>query len=205
MVDEAHSFGALGETGRGVDEYFGLNRDDIDIKMGSLSKSIPSCGGFIAGSHDLCFALRKGASSWWFTAASSPADTAAALAALKIMEREPERVKRLHENTARYKKEVKALGFDTMGSPTPIVPLVFKAPGDTNWKDTMALAGVIADLGRMVKDCIDNNLWVLPVFYPAVPRKTPRLRTTVTAGHTDDDISFVLDVLEKVGKKHGQI
>ncbi len=205
MVDEAHSIGAIGKTGRGVQEHFGLAPHDIDIKMGSLSKAVPSIGGYIAGSKDLCFTLRKGGSSWWFTGASSPADTASALAALEILENEPERVARLHEGTARYKNEVEAMGFNTLNSPSTVIPVIFKPGRDVDFNDTMQLAGVIIDLGRMVSDLLEEGLWVMPIFYPAVPKESSRLRTTITAGHTDSDIDFALSVLRKVGKKHGQI
>lgn len=180
MVDEAHSFGVLGRRGRGVLEHFGLPGDAIDVKMGTLSKALGSSGGYIAGSDTLVRYLRHHARGYVFSGALPNAEIAAALAALKVLEDEPERLVRLWHNRERFMKGITALGFRTFGSETPIVPIATRSE-----RETLA----------MVRFCRDHGLFVVPIFYPAVPRDAPRLRTCVMASHTDEDIDFAIDVL----------
>ncbi len=190
MVDEAHSIGVLGQTGHGIEEHFGLDSNAIDIKMGTLTKTTASCGGYIAGKSDLIFALRHNARGYIFTGALPPPQVAAAKAAFELIEAEPERVSELHRKTRRYLDGVRALGFNTLNSETPIVPIVCKTDVQTY---------------EMVSLCQAAGLFVLPVVFPAVPRESPRLRTTLTAAHTDEDIDFILDVLKDAGKQCGLI
>ncbi|HMP91058.1 MAG TPA: aminotransferase class I/II-fold pyridoxal phosphate-dependent enzyme [Kiritimatiellia bacterium] len=186
MVDEAHSIGVLGKTGHGVQEHFGLPHDAIDVKMGTLSKSLSSAGGFVAGNEELITFLRHNARGYVFSVAMPPPQAAAAHAALDILETEPERVARLWANRERFTSGLKQLGFHTFGSETPIVPIATHTEEQTL---------------DMTKYCRDNGLFVVPVFYPAVPMNAPRLRTCVMASHTDEDIDFALEVLSRAGKE----
>ncbi len=185
MVDEAHSFGVLGPRGLGVLEHFDLPGDAIDVKMGTLSKALSSSGGFVAGSQTLVDYLRHHARGYMFSGALPNAEVAAAEAALDVLRDEPARLARLWRNRQRYFEGVQRLGFDTFTSTTPIVPLATHTE-----EKTLALT----------RTCRDQGLFVVPVFYPAVPKNAPRLRTCVMASHTDEDIDFALDVLGR-GKR----
>ncbi len=167
MVDEAHSLGVLGSFGRGIEEHFGLNPEAIDIKMGTLSKTIPSIGGYVAGSAALVNALKHNARAFIFSAALPGPQAAAAHAAFGVIHEEPDRVRRLHENAERYSSALRRLGFDLLKTTTPIVPIMCRTELMTY---------------KMTRLCQANGVFVLPIVYPAVPSKHPRLRTTVTAG-----------------------
>jgi 8-amino-7-oxononanoate synthase len=190
MVDEAHSIGVLGKFGRGIQEHFDLPADAIDIKMGTLSKALGSSGGFVAAKEPVIKYLRHHARGYIFSGALPVAEIAAAHTALKVLAREPDRVDRIRRNADRYRNGLKALGFHTFGSVTAIVPVACKTEHVTL---------------EMVRICRDNGLFVVPVFYPAVPMNAPRLRTCVMASHTDEDIDFALDVLAKAGRETGLI
>jgi glycine C-acetyltransferase len=189
MVDEAHSIGALGATGHGVEEHFDMN-GSIDLKMGTLSKSIPSVGGYCAGSADLIDYLRHYSRPFIFSAALPPAQTAAALEAFNVIEDEPGRVRDLHDVTRRYTDGLKAQGWDTMLAATCVVPTLV---GD----ETKTM-----DLTRML---FDRGVFVCPIVHPAVPRGTERLRTCVMATHSEDDIAHVLGAFEEAGRELGLI
>jgi 8-amino-7-oxononanoate synthase len=189
MVDEAHSVGVLGKTGRGIEEHFGLD-NVIDLKMGTLSKTIPSVGGYLAGGRDLIDMFRHASRAFIFSAAMPPAQAAAAKAAFEVILDEPERVDTLRRNAARFTQGLKQLGFDTMRTETAIVP-VLCGPDDRAF--------------NMVSCCQRENIFVLPVVSPAVPEGLARLRATVTAAHTVDDIDTALAVFEKAGKRTGII
>lgn len=189
MVDEAHSIGALGATGHGIEEHFDMI-GSIDLKMGTLSKSIPSVGGYLAGDHDLVDYQRHFSRPFIFSAALPPAQTAAALAAFDVIEDEPWRVEQLHRVQGRYSDGLKAQGWDTMDATTCVVPVLV---GDE--EKTM-------DLTRML---FDRGVFVCPIVHPAVPRGTDRLRTCLMATHTDEDIDQALDAFAESGKALGLI
>ena len=189
MVDEAHSIGVLGKTGRGIEEHFGLD-NVIDLKMGTLSKTIPSVGGYLAGGKDLIDMFRHASRAFIFSAAMPPAQAAAAKAAFEVILDEPERVETLRRNAARFTQGLKRMGFDTMRTETAIVP-VFCGADDRAF--------------TMVSYCQHDNIFVLPVVSPAVPEGQARLRATVTAAHTAEDIDSALAVFEKAGKRTGII
>lgn len=189
MVDEAHSLGVLGETGRGIEEHFGLEQA-IDVKMGTLSKTIPSVGGYVAGSRELITYLKHTARAFVFSAALPPAQAAAACAAFEVMEEEPERVRTLRRNVELFLNGLKALGFNTLNSETPIVPII---------------CGEDERAYRMTRLCQEENVFVLPVVSPAVPVGLARLRATVTTSHTEADIAYALEVFEKAGREVGLI
>ena len=187
MVDEAHSLGVLGETGHGIEEHFGL-KDVVDIRMGTLSKTIPSVGGYIAGSQELITYLKHVARGFFFSAALPPAQAAAAKASFEVIEEEPERVKKLQYNVEFFLRGLKVRGFDTLLSETPIVPVICG-------EDERAF--------QMTKLCQQKDIFVLPVVSPAVPAGLARLRANVTAAHSEDDISHALDIFEWAGKEVG--
>ena len=190
MVDEAHSLGVLGKTGHGIEEHFNLPPDTIDIKMGTLSKTIPSVGGYVAGQRDLINFLKHASRAFIFSAALPPASAAAAKAAFEVIEREAWRVEKLHAVNGLFLNGLKSLGFDTLHSETAIVPLM---TGD----DERAF--------QMTRLCHRRDVFALPVVSPAVPVGLSRLRTTVTAAHEPVHVERALDVFEKAGREVGVI
>jgi glycine C-acetyltransferase len=189
MVDEAHSVGVLGETGHGILEHFGIeDPSSIDIKMGTLSKTIPSVGGYIAGSADLITYLKHTVRAFVFSAALPPASAAAAKASFEVIEAEPERVKALQRNVNYFIKGLQERGFNTLNTETPIVPII---TGDDE------RAWMMAKLSQ------EQNIFVLPVVSPAVPSGTSRIRANVTAGHSLEEIEQAMNVFEQVGQAVG--
>ena len=189
MIDEAHSIGVLGKTGRGIEEHFDLN-DVIDIKMGTLSKTIPSVGGYVAGRRELIQYLRHASRAYIFSAALPPAQAAAAKAAFEVIEAEPWRIEKLRLNTRQFINGLKARGFDTMLTSTAIVPI---------------LCGTDEKAFQMTAAAHHAGLFVLPVVSPAVPPGLSRLRATVTAAHEADDIEQAMDIIQVAGKQVGII
>jgi len=189
MVDEAHSVGALGATGHGIEEHFGMY-GAIDLKMGTLSKAIPSVGGYLAGDKDLIGYMRHFSRPFIFSAALPPAQTAAALEAFNVIEDEPWRVEALFRVVDRYTEGLKAQGWDTMDASTCVVPVLVGEEGKT------------MDLTRML---FDRGVFVCPIVHPAVPRGSDRLRTCLMATHTDEDIDQALAAFAEAGTLLGLI
>ncbi|MCZ2128153.1 MAG: aminotransferase class I/II-fold pyridoxal phosphate-dependent enzyme [Anaerolineales bacterium] len=189
MIDEAHSLGVLGEKGTGIEEYFNLY-DAIDIKMGTLSKTIPSVGGYVAGKKELIDFLRHGSRAYIFSAALPPAQAAAANEAFKIILDEPERLERLNANTRLFIDGLKGMGFDTLLTETAIVPV---------------LCGTDEKAFELTKRCQEQDVFVLPVVSPAVQEGMSRLRATVTAAHNPADIEYAMDVIYQAGKAMGMV
>lgn len=189
MIDEAHSVGVLGKTGRGIEEHFDMP-GTIDIKMGTLSKTIPSVGGYVAGNKDLIKYLRHTSRAYIFSAALPPAQAAAANEAFKVILDEPWRIEKLNQVTHQFISGLQERGFDTMNTETAIVPVLC---GDDETAFVMTRAGQ------------QNGLFILPVVSPAVPVGLARLRATVTAAHEPEDIEYAMDVLEKAGQAIGLI
>ncbi len=189
MMDEAHSLGVLGKTGRGIEEHFGLD-NVIDIKMGTLSKTIPSVGGYIAGKKDLINYLRHASRAYIFSAALPPAQAAAANEAFKVILDEPWRIEKLNHNTQLFINGLKSAGFDTLLTTTAIVPVLCGS-------DDQAFA--------MTREAQHHDVFVLPVVSPAVPEGLARLRATVTAAHEPGDIEGAIDVIAAAGKQIGII
>jgi len=189
MIDEAHSVGVLGGTGRGIEEHFGLG-DVIDIKMGTLSKTIPSVGGYIAAKQEIITYLRHASRAYIFSAALPPAQAAAANEAFKVILDEPWRLEQLNKNTRQFIDGLKGMGFDTMLTETAIVPVLCG-------EDEKAFA--------MTREAQHHDVFVLPVVSPAVPEGLARLRATVTAAHETAEIARAMDVIGEAGKKLGII
>ena len=189
MIDEAHSLGVLGKTGRGIEEHFGLE-DAIDIKMGTLSKTIPSVGGYVAGKKELIEYLRHASRAYIFSAALPPAQAAAAKAAFEVIQDEPWRIDKLRANTTQFIDGLKQRGFDTLFTETAIVPIICGS-------DENAFA--------MTREVQHQDTFVLPVVSPAVPQGLARLRATVTAAHESGEIEHAMEIIETAGRQLGLI
>jgi 8-amino-7-oxononanoate synthase len=188
MVDDAHAVGVLG-GGHGTAARFDLTKD-VDLIMSTFSKSFASLGGFIAGDEYVIHYIKHNARSLIFSASMSPANTAAALAALHVMREEPERVTRLDEIGKRMRKAYREMGFNIGGTETPIIPIII---GD----DEKTL--------YFWRSLIENGVFVNPVLSPAVPAGMQLLRTSYMATHTDAQLDHVLEVFSQVGKQVGLI
>lgn len=189
MVDDAHSIGVLGEGGRGTAEHFGLI-DETDIVMGTFSKSFASLGGFIAAEEDVIHYIKHFSRELIFSASMPPASVASCIAALDIIESEPERRTRLWEITHRMHREFRQLGFEIGTTETPIIPILV---GD----DILTF--------RFWRELTDAGLFTNPVVSPAVPPGQALIRTSYTATHTDEQLDFVLETFAKIGRKLGVI
>ncbi|MCP4664864.1 MAG: aminotransferase class I/II-fold pyridoxal phosphate-dependent enzyme [Deltaproteobacteria bacterium] len=181
MVDEAHSIGALGKSGRGIGEHFGVNPTDVDLWMGTLSKSFASCGGYIVGSKPVIKYLKYTAPGFVFSVGMPPPSAGAALAAVRLLKAEPERVARLRARSAYFLDLAREAGLDTGTSKhSPVVPVIV---GDS--LKSMQLSQALFKEGINVQ----------PMVYPAVPEKTARLRFFLSCTHTEDQIRFTVDTL----------
>jgi 8-amino-7-oxononanoate synthase len=189
MIDDAHSIGVLGKGGRGTAEHFNMI-NSVDITMGTFSKSFASLGGFIAADREVINYVKHFSREFIFSASIPPSATAAVLAALNIIETEPERREHLWKNAHRMKRELEALGFDTRGTETPIVPV---------------LIGQDMDTFKFWKALFDEGIFANTAISPAVAPGMALIRTSYTATHTDSHLDRVLEVFEKVGKKMGVI
>jgi 8-amino-7-oxononanoate synthase len=189
MVDDAHGIGVLGKTGRGTVEHFGLE-DEVDLIMGTYSKSLASIGGFISGSADVIHYIKHFARSLIFSASPPPASVASVSAAIDIIENEPERRDQLWKNTTKMLNGLKNLGFETGLSKTPIIPVLV---GEDEKAFLMAM--------MLQEEGVFANVAVTP----AVPAGKALIRTSYMATHTDEHLDIVLQAFEKVGKKLGLI
>lgn len=189
MVDDAHGLGVLGEHGRGTGEHFGLE-GDVDLVMGTFSKSLAAAGGFIAGDRYVVDFIRHHARAQIFSAAPPPALAAAVLKAIEIVIREPERRAMLWENTRYMRRELDGLGFDTGGSETPVIPMVV---GDDH------------KVFSMVSRLHHDGVFVNPVITPAVPPGRAMIRTSYMATHCREHLDEALDALQRIGREAGVI
>jgi 8-amino-7-oxononanoate synthase len=189
MVDDAHGLGVFGENGRGTPEHFGIE-EDVDLIMGTFSKSLAAVGGFIAGDDEVINYIRHEARSEIFSAAPPPSSIAAARKALEIVEREPERRKQLWENTNTMKRELGTLGFDTGDSASPVIPIVVG-------EDIAAF--------KMTRQLQDAGVFVNPVVSPAVPEGRAMIRTSYMATHTQEHLERSLEALAHIGRSMGLI
>jgi len=177
----------LGRTGNGIEEHFGLD-NVIDIKMGTLSKTIPSIGGYVAGKKELIQYLRHASRAYIFSAALPPAQVAAASEAFKVIQAEPWRVQKVNANATQFTQGLKSAGFNTLLTSTAIVPV---------------LCGSDERAYQLTRECQHKDVFVLPVVSPAVPEGLARLRATVTAAHEPVEIEHALAVIQAAGKKLG--
>jgi 8-amino-7-oxononanoate synthase len=189
MVDDAHGVGVLGRTGRGTAEHFGMEKD-VDVIMGTYSKSMASIGGFVAASEDVIHYIKHTSRPLIFSASPPPASVASVIAALDVIDNEPELREHLWRNTHKMMKAFKQMGFDTGTSETPIIPL---------------LMGEMDRAFMMWKMLSDEGVFVNPVVPPATQQGRSLIRTSFMATHTDEMLDRVLVILEKAGKKLGII
>jgi 7-keto-8-aminopelargonate synthetase-like enzyme len=189
MVDDAHGIGVMGANGRGTAEHFGLE-DEVDLIMGTFSKSLAGVGGFVVGDREVIDWIKHKARSLIFSAAPPPASVASVMKAIEVMQREPERRERLWEITRYMKREFIGLGFDTGESASPVIPLV-----------------VGEDLAsfQMTKRLQEEGVFVNPVVSPAVPPGRAMIRTSYMATHTHDQLGRALEAFAKVGREIGVI
>ncbi|HZT47150.1 MAG TPA: aminotransferase class I/II-fold pyridoxal phosphate-dependent enzyme [Hyphomicrobiaceae bacterium] len=181
MVDDAHSIGVLGKRGRGCAEHCGVDPRKVDIWMGTLSKALASCGGFIGGSEVLIEILRYSAPGFVYSVGLPPPMTAAALAALDVLEAEPERVARLHANSALFLSQARSAGLDTgKAEGYGIVPVI---------------VGSTFKLGKLEKRLFERDLMASPIFPPGVPINGGRLRFFLTSEHTESEIGRAVSML----------
>ena len=186
MVDDAHATGVMGKHGRGTCEHFGLDHKDVDLVVGTCSKSFAAVGGFVVGDEDIIPYIQHMSRSMIFSAALPPASVAAISKAIDIIEEEPQRIKKLWDNSAYLMKNFKRMGLNTGETQTPIIPVVI---GDNEKTFT---------LWRML---YDKGLFTNPVVSPAVPPKRSLLRVVVTATHTREQLDRALDIFETCVKK----
>jgi len=186
MVDDAHGVGVLGDSGRGTLEHFGMTGDPncgVDLVMGTFSKSLASIGGFIAGSEEAVHYIKHTARTMIFSASPTPANTAAAMAAVDVIEQEPWRIAKLKRTVNHVRTKLGEMGYDTMGSETPIVPV---------------LIGSDADTFRFWKMLDERGIFANPVVSPATAPGQGLIRTSYMATHREDEIERVLEVFAEL-------
>ena len=184
MVDEAHSLGVLGKTGRGIGEHFQINRNDVDIWMGTMSKTLGSCGGYISGRKELIEYLKYTVPAFVFSVGMPPAQAGAALASLKLLEQEPERSEKLRENSRFFKKLASKYNMNTgMAKDTGVVPVIIG-----NSIQCMMISHML----------FENGINAQPILHPAVEERLARIRFFLTSEHTHEQIEQTIEILAKI-------
>lgn len=189
MCDEAHSTGVIGENGRGTPEYYHIE-GKVDLVAGTLSKALGSVGGFIAGPKNLINYLRFYARSYMFSTAPTPQAIASLIAALEVIETEPHLRESLWKNINYFRQNLLELGFNIGNAETAIFPII---------------VGNDLIVKEMCRELHENNIYVNPVVYPAVQRKSSRIRMTLMTNHTQEHLDATLNMLKHLGKKYGVI
>lgn len=185
-VDDAHGEGVLGEGGRGIVSHFKLGRDEVQVEMGTFSKAFGVVGGHVSGSKDLVdFAYNK-SRTWLLSGSHPPAVVAACIAAIDVLENEPQHVRTLWEHTRYFKKAMKDLGFNIGNSETPITPII------------VGESGVAKKLSAKL---FEEGVFALPIVFPMVARDKARIRTIMNAALTRKDLDFAINAFEKIGKE----
>jgi 7-keto-8-aminopelargonate synthetase-like enzyme len=190
MVDEAHGMGVFGRQGRGVCDHFGVT-DQVDVIMGTFSKSFASIGGFLVGERKVLDYIRHFAPSFMFAASAAPPQVAAAMAALEVMQEETWRLDKLRENFTYMRDELKKLGFELGHTQTAVIPIYIRQDLRTimMWRDLLE----------------DHSVYTNPFISPGVPPKSAMLRTSYMATHERHHLDRALEAFAKVGKKYGVI
>lgn len=189
MVDDAHGEGVLGKGGRGIVDHFNLH-GKVDIEVGTFSKAFGVVGGIVAGNAVIIDWLRQSGRPFLFSSAVTPADTAACLAAVNLLESSTQLVDKLWENTRYFKTGMKKIGFDTGQSETPITPVML---------------GEASLAQQFSQDLFTLGIFATPIWFPTVPKGKARIRVMISAAHSQDDLDHGLEVFSRVGKKHGII
>ena len=187
MVDEAHSIGTMGTHGRGISEHFGVDAREVDLWMGTLSKSFGSCGGYIAGCDEVIDFLKYTSPGFVYSVGMPPSNAAAALAALKLLEEEPERVAAIQDRSRLFLKTAREQGLNTgLSHDTPVIPVI---------------VGNSMHALQLSHQLFERGINVQPILYPAVEEAAARLRFFITATHTEEQIvSTVLAVAEELSR-----
>jgi glycine C-acetyltransferase len=189
MTDDAHGEGVLGRGGRGIVDHFNVH-GRVDIEVGTLSKAFGVMGGYVAGKKEVVHWLRQQGRPFLFSSASTPADVAACIAAVDLLDESTDLVDRLWENTRYFKAEMKSLGFDTGQSETPITPIM------------LGEASLAFDFSKKL---FEEGLFAMALGFPTVPRGKARIRVMLSAMHGKDDLDQALEIFKKVGKEMGVI
>ena len=189
MVDDAHSSGVLGRNGRGTIDHFGLH-GRVQVQVGTLSKAIGVLGGYVCGSRDLIEFLYHRARPFLFSTSHPPAVAAACLAAFDVLEQEPERIQNLWNNTKYFKAGLTSSGFDTGMSETPITPVIVGEPK------------LAHELSRLL---FEEGVLATGIGFPTVPKGKARVRTIVTATHTQQELDRALEAFRRIGKRLGLV
>jgi len=187
LVDDAHGEGVLGSHGRGIIDHFQL-QGKVDIEVGTLSKAFGVVGGYVAGSERLIEYFRQKGRFFMFSSAVTPADTAACIAAVDVLESSDAPVKTLWNNTRYLKEKMRGLGFDMGKSQTPIIPL---------------LIGDAKKAVQMSQRLFDEGIFAAPIAFPVVPRGTARIRVMISANHSISDLDFAVEVFRRLGQEFG--
>ncbi len=185
-VDDAHGEGVLGEGGRGIVSHFKLSRDQVHVEMGTFSKAFGVVGGHITGSLDLVNFAYNRSRTWLLSGSHPPPVAAACIAAIDVLEKEPQHVENLWENTRYFKKSMKDLGFDVGNSQTPITPVI------------VGESGVAKKLSARL---FEEGIFALPIVFPMVAREKARIRTMMNAQLAKKDLDFAISAFEKIGKE----
>lgn len=189
MIDEAHSLGTIGDCGRGVGSYYNVQRSDVDLWMGTMSKSLASCGGYISGKKEWIELLKYTSNGFMFSVGLSPANAAAALASVRILRKSPEIVTKLQENSRYFLNAMKEQNLDTgLATGTAIVPCILK--------DSQKCI-------RVSKELFEKGINVMPIVYPAVPDNESRLRFFISTLHTEEEMRYTVDVLSRILNSDG--
>ena len=189
-VDDAHGEGVLGKGGRGIVSHFGLSRDKVQVEMGTFSKAFGVVGGHVSGSKDLIsFAYNK-SRTWLLSGSHPPAVAAACLAAIGVLENEPQHVQKLWDNTRYFKRGMKDLGFDIGKSETPITPVMVGESGKAK---------------KLSSRLFEIGVFALPIVYPMVAQGKARIRTIMNAALAEEDLDFAIEAFETAGKELGVI
>jgi 8-amino-7-oxononanoate synthase len=187
MVDEAHSIGVMGATGRGIAEHFGLDGNDVDLWMGTLSKALASCGGYVAGSASLMEYLKHSVPGFVYSVGMPPSSCAAALAALRIMLREPDRVTKLRNRGRKFLEEARSAGIPTGSSAgLSVIP---------------AITASSIRAARLSQELAEQGISAQPILYPAVSENAARIRFFISADHSEKDIESSVGVLARLWKR----
>ncbi len=186
-VDDAHGMGVMGPQGQGTAHHFGI-QDDVDLIMGTFSKSFASLGGVVAGDETVIDFIRHNARPFIFSASIPPSAAATVLECLRILREEPQHLENLRRNALKMSEGFRSIGFNTLGSQTPIIPI---------------LIGDDLDAFKFAAALYENGVFATPVVSPAVPKGCALIRTSYMASHRDEDLNYVLEVFEKLGQQFG--
>ncbi|CAA0831771.1 Long chain base biosynthesis protein 2b [Striga hermonthica] len=194
-VDEAHSMGAIGKTGRGVCELLGIDTSDVDVMMGTFSKSFGPCGGYIAGSKELIQYLKYTCPAYLYATSMPPPAAQQIISCMKVIlgedgsSRGPQKLDRLRENSNFFRSELRKMGFEVLGDKdSPIIPVMLYNPGK---------------IPAFSRECLKRNVAVVTVAFPATPLLLARARICISASHTREDLNKALEVINKVGETVG--